>query len=57
MSLKSKLGLETFPVREEDVACQISKACSEGVSELVFSSGNCKITIGMDRLYSGEGEQ
>lgn len=47
MSLKTLLGLEAFPVTEEEIMLCFQEACRKGLSEVVFSSGTKKIKLNL----------
>ena len=50
MSLKTLLGLEAFPFREEEIIARINQAYKDEVKEIVFSAGKKKVKIKLNQL-------
>ncbi|MBI4983625.1 hypothetical protein HZC32_03200 [Candidatus Woesearchaeota archaeon] len=50
MSVKKLLGLDSFPVREEEIMQKIQEAYSKGERELTFSAGKNRVKITLNRL-------
>ena len=50
MSLKALLGMDQFPVREEEIMRQIREAYIKGTNQVVFSSGSKRVRINLNRL-------
>jgi hypothetical protein len=50
MQVKRKLGIDTFPVDEEEVVEKISHAYDNKEDTLVLSSGNCVVKIEMEKV-------
>jgi len=54
MYIKRKLGIDTFPVKEEEVTRKICDAYHNQEEQLVLEAGNCVLKIGMDRVLEEE---
>ena len=47
MSVKQLLGLDKFPIKEEEIMTRISEAQNQNLNEVVFTFGQQKVKIRM----------
>ena len=50
MALKKLLGMETFPLKEEEIMSKIRDAYLKNQDELVFSCGDQKVKLSLTQL-------
>jgi len=45
MSVKQLLGLERFPIKEEEIMARITEAQNQNLNEVVFAFGQQKVKV------------